>query len=62
MKKYKVTLKAALKRGVFYWVAEVTAASEEEAITAAEHLFMAEVENASEWNFDEYDAEVMGKS
>jgi hypothetical protein len=59
MKKYKVTLKAVLKRGVFYWVAEVRADSEEEAITAAEHLFMAETEKASEWAFDEYDAELV---
>ena len=57
MKSYKVTLKASLKRGVFYWVTTVRAESEEEAITAAEHLFMAETEKSADWTFDEFDVE-----
>lgn len=57
MNHYKVTLKATLKRGTFYWVSEVRADSEEEAVTAAEHLFMAETEKASEWAFEEFDVE-----
>lgn len=54
---YHVTLKAILGRGSFYWVCDVTAASEDEAITAAEHLFMAEVGKAADWTFDEANAE-----
>lgn len=55
--KYKVTMKATLKRGTFYWVAEVDAGSEEEAVTVAEHLFEAESESNSEWEFDDFDVE-----
>ena len=54
---YHVTLKATLTRGSFYWVCDVTADSEDEAITAAEHLFMAEVGKAADWTFDEFSAE-----
>lgn len=57
MAKYHVTLKAILKRGTFYWVADVSARSEEEALVAAEHLFMAEAEKAGQWSFDEFNAE-----
>ncbi|MDA0708520.1 MAG: hypothetical protein O2963_05560 [Proteobacteria bacterium] len=57
MAKYNVTLKSELKRGVFYWVATVTADSEDEAIVAAEHLFLDEMNGAKEWNFTDYDAE-----
>ncbi|MCK0069110.1 MULTISPECIES: hypothetical protein [Kordiimonas] len=53
----KVTLQAKLKRGTFYWVAEVEAASEEEAVVAAENLFLAEMENAHEWEFSDYNVE-----
>jgi len=35
MPAYKVTLKSDLKRGSFYWVSSVSAASEEEAVIAA---------------------------
>ncbi len=58
MATYKVTLKADLKRGAFYWVSTVNADSEEEAMIAAEHLFMAEMENAQDWNFSDSDIEV----
>lgn len=57
MSAYKVTLKSELNRGTFYWVTNVTAASEEEAVTAAEHLFLEQIENAKEWDFSDYDAE-----
>jgi len=57
MAKMKVTLQATLKRGTFYWVADVNADSEEEAVVAAENLFMAETENASEWEFNDYNVE-----
>lgn len=59
MATYKVTLKADLKRGSFYWVSTVNADSEEEATVAAEHLFMAEIENAKDWNFSDSDIEVL---
>ena len=55
--KYKVTLKANLRRGTLYWVAEINAGSESEAITAAEHLFEAQTESPEEWAFDEVDVE-----
>ena len=58
MANYKITLKADLKRGSFYWVSTVDAASEEEAITAAEHLFMAEIENAADWSFSDSNIEM----
>ncbi|WCL54993.1 MULTISPECIES: hypothetical protein [Kordiimonadales] len=57
MAKMKVTLQAELKRGTFYWVTTVEADSEEEALVAAENLFSAEMETASEWEFSDYDVE-----
>ncbi|MDA0338396.1 MAG: hypothetical protein O2910_00885 [Proteobacteria bacterium] len=54
--KYKITLKASLKRGTFYWVADVKADSEEEAVVAAEHLFEAQMEEKRDWAFDDFDA------
>lgn len=53
----KVTLQAQLSRGTFYWVTEVNADTEEEAVVAAENLFMAEMERASEWEFTDYNVE-----
>ncbi|PCI50528.1 MAG: hypothetical protein COB49_03490 [Alphaproteobacteria bacterium] len=58
MASYKVTLKADLKHGSFYWVCVVKADSEEEAAVSAEHLFMAEMENARDWNFSDSDIEI----
>ena len=55
--KYQVTLKTSMKRGVLYWVTEVAAESEDEAIIAAEHLFEAQMESSGEWAFDEFDVE-----
>lgn len=57
MTSYKVTLKADLKRGSFYWVSDVNAGSEEEAVIAAEHLFMAEMENSADWAFSDNNVE-----
>ncbi len=58
MPSYKITLRADLKRGSFYWVTSVDANSEEEAMISAEHLFMAEVENASDWSFSDSNIEL----
>jgi len=55
--KYKVTLKSELSRGTFYWVAEVKAESEEEATTAAEHLFEAQIESGEDFSFGDVDIE-----
>ena len=55
MTQKRVTLKAELERGVFYWVADVNADSEEEAVTAAENLFAAEMEKNREWEFNDFD-------
>ncbi|WP_339862189.1 hypothetical protein [Paremcibacter congregatus] len=57
MATFNVTLKADLKRGSFYWVTTVDAASEEEAIVSAEHLFLAEMENAQDWAFSDSNVE-----
>lgn len=57
MAHYRITLRARLKRGMFYWVAKVTADSEEEAVVAAEHLFLAESEDSADWSFEDYDVE-----
>ncbi|RMB02671.1 hypothetical protein [Eilatimonas milleporae] len=51
----KVTLQATLKRGTFYWVADVDADTEDEAVVAAENLFLAELETAADWSFNDYD-------
>ncbi len=53
----KVTLKAKLGRGEFYWVADVHADSEEEAVVVAENLFMAEMEKSQDWEFTDFDIE-----
>lgn len=55
MARQKVTLKASLPHGEFYWVTEVDASSEEEAVVAAENLFLAEMENIDEWEFTDFD-------
>lgn len=55
MAKKNVTLKATLGNGTFYWVAQVNADSEDEAIVAAENLFMAELERSHEWEFNEFE-------
>jgi len=55
MAKQKVTLQATLPNGSFYWVSEVDATSEEEAVVAAEHLFLAEMEKIEDWEFTDFD-------
>jgi len=57
MAKQKVTLQASLPHGTFYWVTNVDANSEEEAVVAAENLFLAEMEKIDEWEFTDYDVE-----
>jgi len=57
MDKYNVTLKSELKHGIFYWVTTVKASSEDEAIVTAEHLFLEQINNTTEWNFTDYNAE-----
>lgn len=53
----KVTLQAELSRGTFYWVCTVEAASEEEAVVAAENLFEAEMERIEDWSFNDFNVE-----
>jgi len=57
MSSYKITLKSDLRGGSFYWVTTLSAESEEEAVTAAEHLFLEQLSNTAEWDFSDYDAE-----
>jgi len=58
MAKYHVTLKASLPDGDLYWVAEVTAASEDAAMASAEALFTRQMNSAIEWSFSEADVEL----
>jgi hypothetical protein len=55
--KYRVTLKSDVSRGTFYWVCEVSANSEDEALVAAQHLFDAQTEASEEWVFSDYDVD-----
>lgn len=55
--KFRITLKTTLRRGELYWVAEVEAADEDEAMAKAEEAFLAELDNPAEWAFDEADVE-----
>jgi hypothetical protein len=57
MAKYHVTLKASLADGELYWVAKVTAESEDGAMASAEALFTRQMNNAAEWSFSEADVE-----
>lgn len=53
----KVTLKTTLPHGEFYWVTNVDANSEEEAVVAAENLFLAEIERIEDWEFTDFDVQ-----
>jgi hypothetical protein len=55
MARQTVTLKASLPHGTFYWVTEVEANSEEEAVVAAENLFLSEMDNIEEWEFTDFE-------
>ncbi|MFN3230521.1 MAG: hypothetical protein ACE363_00020 [Alphaproteobacteria bacterium] len=52
-----MTLKANMKRGTLYWVTDLDADSEEEAIVAAEHLFEAQMDAPEDWAFEDFDVE-----
>ena len=62
MSKKQVTLKAVLGKGVFYWVCEVEADTDEEAIVAAEHLLLSETSDNDDWQFNEFDVQPIDKS
>ena len=55
MARMKVTMKAELPNGEFYWVTNVEADSEEEALVAAENLFISEMEKKRSWEFDSFE-------
>ncbi len=57
MAKRKVTLQSTMKRGTFYWVCDVNAESDDEAVVAAENLFANEMENSEDWTFTDYNVE-----
>ncbi|NVJ99457.1 MAG: hypothetical protein HWE25_14995 [Alphaproteobacteria bacterium] len=59
MARQKVTLQASLPHGTFYWVTEVDAGSEEEAVVAAENLFLEEMENIDEWEFTDFEVSAL---
>ena len=55
MPRQTVTLKAEMPNGTFYWVTEVNADTEEEAVAAAEKLFLSEIEGSADWYFSEFE-------
>ncbi|WND02876.1 hypothetical protein QGN29_00680 [Temperatibacter marinus] len=57
MARMRVTLKSELAHGEFYWVTTVNADSEDEALVAAENLFMSEMERLDEWEFSDFNVE-----
>lgn len=59
MAKYHVTLKASLPDGDLYWVADVTAVSEDAAMASAENLFTRQMDSAVEWSFSDADVELL---
>lgn len=54
MASHKVTLQASIGRGTFYWVVEVNADSDEEAVVAAENLFLTEIDRGEDWEFNDF--------
>jgi hypothetical protein len=56
--KCRVTLKSEVSRGTFYWVCDLEANSEDEALVSAQHLFDAQTEASEEWVFSDYDVDV----
>ncbi len=59
MARFHVTLKATLRRGELYWVTDVDAADEDDAMAQAEAVFIDELEGSSEWSFSEADVEMV---
>ena len=58
MPSYHVTLKAILTRGTLYWVTDIEAADEDEALGLAEELFLDELDDPKGgWRFDETNVE-----
>ena len=58
MPSYHVTLKARLTRGTLYWVTDIEAADEDEALGLAEELFLDELDDPKGgWKFDETNVE-----
>ena len=53
---YKITLKSDLNHGTFYWVTNINAQCEEEAVTAAEHLFLEQIGASNQWDISDYEA------
>ncbi len=44
-----------MPNGTFYWVTNVDAETEEEAVVAAENLFLSEIEDCDDWYFSEFE-------
>ena len=57
MPAYHVTLKSDLQRGSLYWVCDVTAKNEDEALAIAEEEFFLELDDPSEWSFTDANVE-----
>lgn len=53
--KFKVTLKAELGAGILYWVADIDSDSDENAMAAAEALFLEAIDDGTDWAFTDYD-------
>ena len=58
MASYHVTLKARLTRGTLYWITDIEAPGEDEALGLAEELFLDELDDPKGgWKFDEANVE-----
>lgn len=44
-----------MPNGNLYWVTEVNAETEEEAVAAAEELFLSQIEDCADWHFSEFE-------
>ncbi len=53
--KLKVTLRAELGAGTLYWVTDIDSDSDEEAVAAAEALFLETIDSGTAWAFRDYD-------
>ena len=59
MAKYHVTIRATLATGILYWVTDVNSGSEENALKKAVEGFEREIDAAEDWNFSDYEIEIV---
>ena len=59
MSKFHVALKAVLPEGELYWVSNVNATNETDAMKKAEKLFLSQLDRPFNWQFTEADIEII---